>query len=55
MKVTGWSNGSPSASGAGYGLRISAADRDRYFDRSWSEVSIELATRLDGRNGVCEC
>ena len=31
MRATGWSNGSPLASDAGYGLRISHHDRDRYF------------------------
>jgi hypothetical protein len=40
----GWSNGSPQASGAGYGLRIAAADRDRFFEPEWRSVDIELGT-----------
>src|SRR4051812_41670219 len=36
MKATAWSNG------AGYGLRISASDRDRVFDTSWSAVLLKL-------------
>jgi hypothetical protein len=32
MKVSGWSNGTPNNHiGAGYGIRISYTDRDRYF------------------------
>lgn len=42
MRATGWSNGSPSPTGAGYGLKIGVEERDRHFDRGWSEVSVEL-------------
>lgn len=42
MRVTGWSNGHSHSSGAGYGLRIRASDRDRWFDRSWDRVEIDL-------------
>lgn len=38
----GWHNGSSAAEPAGYGLKISAADRDRAFDREWTEVILEL-------------
>ena len=34
MRVKGWNNGRMVISGAGYGLRISPSDRDRFFDRS---------------------
>ena len=37
-----WSNGQRSSSGAGYGLRISAADRDRFFERAWRSVTLRL-------------
>ncbi|HEV2467989.1 MAG TPA: hypothetical protein VGS78_02245 [Candidatus Sulfotelmatobacter sp.] len=37
MIVIGWNNG-----GAGYGLRVRAADRDHYFRREWQSVEIEL-------------
>ncbi|NKE60688.1 hypothetical protein FXN61_29420 [Lentzea sp. PSKA42] len=40
--VTAWSNGRPLGSGAGYGLRISAADRDEFFEPCWDSVEIEL-------------
>jgi hypothetical protein len=42
MRATAWSNGSPSSSGAGYGLKISREDRDRFFDRSWKEIFLQL-------------
>jgi len=43
MIVTGWNNGSPSNNtGAGYGIPITAQDRDKYFKNSWSSVKIEL-------------
>ena len=35
-----WSNGSPSESGAGYGLRVSKADRDTAFSREWTDVTL---------------
>lgn len=37
-----WSNGQRGSSGAGYGLRISAADRDRFFERGWRSVTLRL-------------
>lgn len=39
---TAWNNGSQSESGAGYGLKISVADRGKYFSPSWRSVVIEL-------------
>lgn len=42
MIVTAWSNGSQHASGAGYGLKISIPDRDRYFKREWKFILLEL-------------
>ncbi len=44
MIWTAWVNGTPSASGSGYGLKVPITDRDRYFDRSWDKVTIELPT-----------
>lgn len=43
--ATGWSNGAPLVTGAGYGVRISRADRDLYFDPSWSQIVVELGSR----------
>jgi len=46
MKVTGWNSGSPNnRTGAGYGIRIMREDRDRYFDKAWPLVTIELDNR----------
>lgn len=42
MRARGWNNGHPLDSGAGYGLRISAGDRDRFFDRGWNRVVVDL-------------
>lgn len=42
MRVSAWSNGTPSPSGSGYGLKVSTGDRDRYFRREWADVIIEL-------------
>jgi hypothetical protein len=42
IEATAWTNGTKSTTGAGYGVTISAADRDRYFDRRWSKVKIYL-------------
>jgi hypothetical protein len=42
MQAIGWSNGQARSTGAGYGLRISAADRDHWFERSWTHVVITL-------------
>ena len=40
MRVTGWSNGEPRPSGAGYGVRLAGHDRDEYFDPGWQEVIV---------------
>lgn len=42
MIVTAWNNGSHGISGAGYGLKVSKSDRDRYFRRQWNSVILEL-------------
>ena len=42
MRVTAWNNGSHHSSGAGYGLRISVADRDQFFDRSSASILLVL-------------
>jgi hypothetical protein len=42
MIWTAWNNGEHFSSGAGYGSKISIADRDAYFDRSWKIVTLEL-------------
>ncbi len=42
MILTAWTNGRPLPTGVGYGLRISAADRDAYFDSSWQTIHLAL-------------
>ena len=40
-----WNNGQHNASGDGYGLKISASDRDTYFRREWRVVTLRLKGR----------
>ena len=47
MIGTAWNNGSSSMSGAGYGIKLKAKDRDRYFSRKSKYVSL----RLEGQTG----
>ena len=44
MIVTAWKNGnaSTSSSGALYGVKLAADDRDRYFRRDWETIELEL-------------
>jgi len=42
MKVTAWNNGKHHRTGAGYGLKLAASDRDRYFHRSWKTVFVHF-------------
>jgi hypothetical protein len=42
VKASGWHDGSRSRSGAGYGIRISKVDRDRYFVPGWDNVELEF-------------
>lgn len=42
MEITAWNNGKHHESGAGYGFKITASDRDRYFQKSWKSVIVVL-------------
>jgi hypothetical protein len=42
MIVTAWKNGTPSPTGAGYGVKVAADDRDRYFQRDWESIELEF-------------
>ncbi len=42
MIVTAWNNGRHHTSGAGYGLKVGAADRDRFFDSAANAVVLDL-------------
>lgn len=39
---TAWNNGKHFESGAGYGLKVPVADRNRYFQREWQSITLEL-------------
>ncbi|MBA4383443.1 MAG: hypothetical protein C0410_01780 [Anaerolinea sp.] len=43
MIVTAWNNGKHHRSGAGYGLKITIPDRDKYFKREWQYVIIRYS------------
>lgn len=42
MIVTAWNNGVHHPSGAGYGLKIRAADRDACFNPEWNTILLEI-------------
>ena len=47
MYATGWHNGSRPQDPAGYGLKFTERDRDKYFDRTWNEVVVALENGPD--------
>jgi hypothetical protein len=54
MRATAWNNGSHHTSGAGYGLRISEEDRDRFFDPDWTAAVLDLGGEADVEVGLSE-
>ena len=42
FSATAWNNGQRHARGAGYGLNLAVADRDRFFRRDWRSVTLRL-------------
>ena len=42
FKATAWNNGYWRNTGAGYGLKLSAEDRNKYFDKDWDTVTLRL-------------
>ena len=50
MIVTAWNNGDHFKSGAGYGVKLDASDRDRFFQRDWKRIRLSL----EGTSGVIE-
>ena len=42
FEATAWNNGDWRDTGAGYGLKIAAEDRDRHFERDWNTVTLRL-------------
>lgn len=47
MEVTAWNNGQHHLTGAGYGIKIKAKDRDKYFDGNWKTISLKLKGKRD--------
>lgn len=45
MEVVAWNNGRHHCSGAGYGIKVSRADRDTHFRKSWKSVVIILPSK----------
>ena len=45
MIWTAWNNSKHHSTGAGYGFKVDAIDRDRYFNRGWHAVTIELPSK----------
>lgn len=45
--VTAWNNGAHHPSGAGYGLKISSDDRERWFKKEWNFIELELEGKPD--------
>ena len=37
MRVTAWNDG-----GEGYGIRVGEANRDRWFERGWTAIEVEI-------------
>jgi hypothetical protein len=48
MIVTAWKGGTTTKNGGGYGVKLNACDRDRYFQRDWKSVQLSL----DGTSDV---
>ena len=42
MVVTAWNNGKYFPDGTGYGLRINIQDRDKFINRSWEYLLVDL-------------
>lgn len=42
MRATAWYNGTQPSEPDGYGIKLSPRDRDKYFDRAWGSVTVEM-------------
>lgn len=42
MIVTAWNNGAHMRSGTGYGFRVSLEDRDEFFKREWTSITVDI-------------
>ena len=50
--VTDWNNGSHSSTGAGYGFKVSVADRDSNFSKEWGFITIVFPDGTDTKVNV---
>jgi hypothetical protein len=55
MEWTAWNNGSFHSSGAGYGFKVPIDDRDRFFERSWGSVVVELPLNNEFIEVIMNC
>lgn len=42
VRASAWHNGGPRDEPAGYGIKLTASDRDRYFRADWEGVVVDL-------------
>lgn len=42
MIVKAWNNGAHHPDGNGYGIKISIQDRDKFFQRNWKTILVDL-------------
>lgn len=47
MIVTAWNNGQYKETGAGYGVKLNAADRDKCFSKDWDKITLYMEGRDD--------
>lgn len=47
MNVVAWNNGKHQTSGTGYGIRLAAEERDRFFDRRDEFITMRIEGRPD--------
>lgn len=52
FEAKAWNNGDWHDTGAGYGLKVSVEDRDRFFERDWRTVTLRLLGERTSRVAV---
>ena len=55
FSATAWNNGQWHEGGAGYGLKVSVADRDRFFSNNWRSVTLRLIAESDSVDVEVNC
>ena len=53
--ATAWNNGQWYDSGSGYGLKIPAAARDAFFEKTWKTVTLRLLASGTLRTAIVNC